>query len=116
MCFVIVSSGARDTKIFQNTADTGEDYATANAKLDQYFLPKKNVDYEIFQFRQAMQRPEETVDQFVTHLCKLVVHCEFTNLDQELRSAVNQHCKSKRLRRYVLRKGQLTLDKLLSNA
>ena len=83
--------GQETQEIFETLTGTGEDYATAIEKLDQYFLPKKNVDYEIFQFRQATQKPEETVDQFVTRLRKLAAHCEFTNLDKELRSAVIQH-------------------------
>ena len=79
-------------------------------------MPKKNVDYEIFQFRQATQKPEETVVQFVTHLGRLAIHYEFIDLDKELRSTVIQHCKSKRLRRFGLREDKLTLDKLLSKA
>ena len=46
--------------------DTGDDFATAMTKLDDYFSPKNNVDYEIFQFRRASQQVGETVDQFVT--------------------------------------------------
>ena len=41
------------------------------AKLNAYFMPKKNVDYEIFQFRQAVQKPGEAVDQFTTRLRQL---------------------------------------------
>ena len=112
---LLYQAGQETQEIFETLTGTGEDYATAIEKLDQYFLPKKNVDYEIFHFRQATQKPEETVDQFVTRLRKLAAHCEFTNLDKELRSAVIQHCKSKRLRRYALRE-ELILDKLLSKA
>ena len=96
-------AGQETQEIFETFTDTGDDYKTAIQKLDQYFMPKKNVDYEIFQFRQATQNPEETVDQFVTRLRKLAIHCEFTDLDKELRSTVIQHCKSKRLRRFALR-------------
>ena len=86
-------------------------------KLDAYFNPKKNVqlDFEVFQFRQAKQQ-DETIDQFVTRLRKLAVICEFTELDKELKSAVIQHCTSKPLRRYALREEGLTLDKLMSKA
>ena len=79
-------------------------------------MPKKNVDYESFQFRKASQRSDETIDQFVTRLRKLAVHCEFTNLKKELKSAVIQQCTSKRLRRYALREDDMTLDKILSKA
>ena len=59
---LLYQAGQETQEIFETLTETGEDYATAIAKLDQYFLPNKNVNYEIFQFRQATQRPEETVD------------------------------------------------------
>ena len=91
-------------------------YKTAIEKLDQYFMPKMSVYYKIFYFTQARQKAEETVDQFVTRLCRLAIHCEFTDLDKELKSTVIQHCKSKHLRRFALREDKLTLDKILSKA
>ena len=108
--------GQETQEIFETFTDTGNDYKTAIENLDQYFMPKKNVGYEIFQFRQATQKPKETADQFVTRLRRLAIHCEFTDLDKELRSTVIQHCKSKHLRRFALREDEFTLDKLLSKA
>ena len=102
--------------LFDTFTNTGTDYKTPMNKLDAYFSPKKNVDYEIFQFRQAKQQESETVDQFVTRLRKLAQTCEFAELEKELKSAVIQHCRSKQLRRYALREEELTLDKLLSKA
>ena len=46
-------------------------YDIAMIKLTTYFTPKKNVDYEVFQFRQAAQLKSETIDQFATRLRKL---------------------------------------------
>ena len=85
-------------------------------KLDEYFAPKKNVDYEIFQFRRAVQLKDEMVDQFATRLRKLAAYCEFPDLDRELKSAIIQNCHSKRLRRFALREEALTLESLLSKA
>ena len=98
----------------ENGAD--DDYATALATLDAYFLPKKSVDFEIFQFRQVKQRPDETVSQYATRLCQLAAHCEFNNVDTEIKSAIIQNCASKRLRRYTLREDNLPLTSLLSKA
>ena len=108
--------GQETQELFETFTDTGTDYKTAMDKLDAYFNPKKNVDFEVFQFRQAKQQEDETIDQFVTRLRKLAVTCEFTELDKELKSAVIQHCTSKPLRRYALREEGLTLDKLMSKA
>ena len=49
-----------------------------------------SVDYEMLQFQQASQKSNKTVDQFVTHLCKFAVHCDFPDLDRELKSVVIQ--------------------------
>ena len=70
---LLYQAGQETQEIFDTLTETGKDYATTIAKLDLYFLPKKNVDYEIFQFRQATQRPGETVDQFVTCLRTFIV-------------------------------------------
>ena len=40
-------------EIFETLTGTGDDYKTAQEKLDAYFSPKKNVDYEISQFWQS---------------------------------------------------------------
>ena len=80
--------------IFDSLLETGndDDYETAIAKLDEYFSPNKNVDYEIFQFRQAKQNIGETTDQFATRLRRLAIHCEFHNVDNEVKSAIIQNC------------------------
>lgn len=113
---LLYQAGPATQEIFETLSDTGDDYKTAQEKLDAYFLPKKNVDYEICQFRQAMQQPSETIDQYVTRLRKLAAHCEFQDLEKELKSTIIQNCQSKRLRRYALREDALTLDNLLAKA
>ncbi len=85
--------------IFETLGETGTDHDTAKKKLVDYFSPKKNVDYEVFQFRQATQLAGETVEQFATRLRKLAVTCEFHDVDKEIKSAIIQHCRSKHLRR-----------------
>ena len=113
---LLYQAGEETQEIFETLTETGDDYATAKKKLDDYFSPKKNVDYEIFQFHQAVQQKGETVDQFATRLRKLGATCEFHDLDKELKSAIIQSCQSKRLRRYALREEALTLDALLTKA
>ena len=65
---LLYQAGSATQEIFDTLTNTGEDYKTAQEKLDTYFSPKKNVDYEVFQFRQAVQSPGETVEQFATRL------------------------------------------------
>ena len=84
-------------------------------KLNEYFTPKKNVDYEIFKFRTMTQNAGETIDQYTTRLRKLAANCEFPDMERELKSTIIQNCLSKRLRRIALR-DDLSLDNLLAKA
>ena len=99
---LLYQAGAATQDIFETLPDTGTDYATAKTTLDAYFSPKKNVDFEIFQFRQAIQLQGETIDQFATRLRQLAASCEFADVDKEIKSAIIQHGQSKHLRRYAL--------------
>ena len=67
--------------------------------INIFYQKRRLTSYKTFQFRQTTQKPEETADQFVVCLHRLAVYCEFMNLHKELRSAVIQHCKPKRLQR-----------------
>ena len=113
---LLYQAGQATQEIFETLQDTGDKYDEAKTKLNSYFALKKNVDYEIFQFRQAAQRPGETVDQFATRLRKLAATCEFHDSKKEIKSAIILKCLSKRLRRFALREESLTLDQLLSKA
>ena len=113
---LLYQAGQETQEIFETLTDSGEDFKTAIDKLDAYFSPKKNVDYETFRFRQASQKNDETIAQFVTRLRKLALHCEFNDVEKEIKAAVIQNCLSKRLRRYALREEDMTLDKILAKA
>ena len=77
---LLYQAGQATQEIFYKIPEMGDEFATAMEKLDNYFTSKKNVTYEIFQFRKAVQQSGETVDQFATRLRKLASICEFTDL------------------------------------
>ena len=107
-------AGEATQEIFKTLPETGEDYATAQAKLDECFSPKKNVDYtKYFNF---VKQSGKIVDQFITRLRKLAATCEFGDVSKEIKPAVIQNCLSKGLRRYALREDTLTLDNLMAKA
>ena len=110
---LLYQMGEATQSIFDTFTDTGDDYDTAMTKLDEYFTPKKNLDYEVFKFRNTAQMSGETIDQYTTRLRKLAANCDFTNIERELKSTIIQNCISKRLRRVALR-DDLTLDALLA--
>ena len=45
--------------VFETLSDTGneKDYKTAMERLAEHFTPQRNVEYEIYLFRQARQQP-----------------------------------------------------------
>ena len=94
---LLFQAGEATQEIFETFPETGEDYATAQAKLDEHFFPKKNVDYQAFQFRQVVQQSGKTMDQFVMRLRKLAATCEFGDVAKEIKLAVIQNCLSKQL-------------------
>ena len=108
---LLYQAGAETQELYDTLpVDEGEaqDYATTIAKFDAYFLPKMNVDFEIFQFRQAQKHVDETIDQYVTRLRNLATHCEFGDLEKELKATIIQNCLSKSLLRFALHEDKLT--------
>ena len=77
---LLYQAGQETQQIFEKLTGTGDDYATAKKKLDDHFSPEKNLDYKIFQFRQAVQQKGKIVDQFATWLRKLGATSEFHDL------------------------------------
>ena len=80
MKLLLYQAGQATQEIFDSYTETEEDFVTVMTKLDGYFS-MKNVDYVVFQFRQAVQKAGETVDQFATRLRKQAAHCEFSDLE-----------------------------------
>ena len=57
-------------------------------RLTEHFTPQRNVDYEIYLFRQPRQQPTETLDKFTTRLRQLASTCEFTSVEKEIKSQI----------------------------
>ena len=109
-------AGEEVSEIFDTLPDTGDDFETAKTKLNAYFDPKKNVEFEIYTFRQAKQNPGETMNSYHSRLRQLATTCEFTDVDKEVKSQIIQSCTSQRLRRKALRDSTMTLEALLAEA
>ena len=109
-------AGEEVSEIFDTLPDTGDDFETAETKLNAYFDPKKNVEFEIFTFRQAKQNLGETMNSYHSRLRQLATTREFTDVDKEVKSQIIQLCTSQRLRRKALRDSTMTLEALLAEA
>lgn len=97
--------------ILDTLAGERDKYADTKQKLSGYFFPKKNIQYQVYMFRKAIQEPGENLDSYVTRVRMLAVkkNCEFANVDAEIKAQIIQSCTSSRLHRKALREPDLTL-------
>lgn len=82
--------------------------------LNAHFAAKRNPEYEVFNFRKASQNPGENIDSFYARLMTLSKHCDFTDVDREIRSQIIQHTTMPTLRDKGLSDAALALTDLLA--
>ena len=49
-------------------SDAGDNYESTIASLDSYFMPKKKLIYECYNFLNVRQNAAETIDVYITCL------------------------------------------------
>ncbi|KAK7933590.1 hypothetical protein WMY93_004486 [Mugilogobius chulae] len=108
-------AGEKVHDIYDTLSAEGDKYADTKQKLSAYFTPKKNVQYQVYLFRKAVQEPGENLDTYHTRLRILAKNCEFTDTTAEIKTQIIQSCSSSRLRRKALREPDLTLEDILNH-
>ena len=88
-------------------------YDQLKVKLNAYFAPQINREYEVFLFRQAKQESAETLDNFHARLRRMVQNCEFADPASEIKSQIIQKCLSDKVRDKGLTDIDCSLDALL---
>ena len=112
---LLLHLGGRELReIYKTLQAEADDYGAICDKLETYFQPRKNLTYERFMFKQARQEEGETIPSYITRLKNLALHCEFANLDEEVRDSVVSTCTSNQLKKKLLSERNLTLEKVLS--
>ena len=85
----VISGRIRSVPIkkFKKLPDTGDntDYAKAKDALTKHFEPARNTIKEVYNFHQAKQSADETIDRFHTRFRTLAQHCDFHNTDFEMK-------------------------------
>ena len=71
-------AGRKTQEVFEtlNLAATAT-YPEAITALHDHFTETKNVPFERATFRSAKQRPDESIDEFITRLRKLSEFCDY---------------------------------------
>lgn len=109
--------GDRALKIYNNFTYTDNedknDIKTTLAKLDNYFIPDKNITYERHVFFLREQR-DESIDSYVTDLRDLSSSCDFGSLtDSLIKDKLILGIKDRVLKDRLLRIKDLTLNQAL---
>lgn len=92
-------------------------YEEARAKLNEFFLPKENSTYERHLLRQMKQRAGENIDAFTIRLRVQAERCGFGDrVEENIKDQIIQNCQSATLRRDLLKRGDASLEEVLSIA
>ena len=109
--------GTEGQRLFYSLPDTGTDYDAAMAALEAYFVLKTNTVAERHAFRKRVQRPDETVLQYVTALRELASTCDFGDrADEVIRDQIVEHLHNPRIRERLLMDSKLTLESAMTTA
>ena len=98
----------------ENPPEGNDMFSRSVVALNNHYAPQVQREYEVFTFREATQREDETLDQYVTRLCKLGATCSFPDLPAEIKSQIIQKGKSTKLRTKALADLTITLDELIA--
>ncbi|XP_058464383.1 uncharacterized protein LOC131438388 [Malaya genurostris] len=92
-------------------------YEEACARLNEFFLPKENSTYERHLLRQMKQRVSESIDAFTIRLRVQAERCGFGDrMEENIKDQIIQNCQSAALRRDLLKRGDASLEEILSVA
>ncbi|KAK3731610.1 hypothetical protein QZH41_015863 [Actinostola sp. cb2023] len=111
--------GAWEKWLTCTTEEKGDDKAYDSAKktLSDYFDKKRDPDFEVTKCRECVQKPEQSIDSYVTQLRSLARYCDFGNrADDEIKLQIKLNCASSRLRRKAFAEPQWKLDDLVKYA
>lgn len=93
------------------------EYEISLAKLNEFFLAKKNATYERHQFRLIKQENDEKIGKFAMRLRAQAERCSFGDkADEHIKDQLIEKCLSPKLRVDMLRCGDDNLEKILNVA
>ena len=96
----MIYGGQALRKIHNNLPDpeTGDEYEKAKENLTKYFAPTKNVDFLVYQFREVVQGETEPFITFVNRLREIGKHCNFDDVDKEVKRQIIQKTNNRKVR------------------
>ena len=85
------------------------------AKLNAFFLPKKNTDVLVARFRKMRQNDHDTIMQYYARLEPEAATCEFHDTELEIKRHLQETVRNRRLAKESVR-DRYNLEKLLEEA
>jgi len=79
--------GGEANEVLMSTSITEDErrrFARVIGKFNEYFKVRRNVIFERARFNLQSQLPGETADTYIAELYRLVEHCEYGNLKDEM--------------------------------
>lgn len=91
------------------------DFDTLMKKFDAYFIVKRNIIHERTKFQERKQG-DETIEEFYRSLRSLVAHCQYADLEDQVRDRFVVGLKDRKLKEQLQLMPDLTLSKALEVA
>jgi len=106
--------GAASFDIYDTVKEDNDEYKDVKDKMDTYFIPKNNSQFERHLFRKVYQKEGETLDQYCTRLRQLSINCDFPadTRNQEIKMDMVEGVRSSKLRIKGMGK-PITLDEFM---
>ena len=107
----LAGPGVRE--IVSNLGDTGADFETAEAKLNEHFEVNKDSKKARQEFLKVTPKPGETIVNFAQRLQTATKYCGYQEKDNIIMDKVLSYVTDKHLRRKLMDDRDLTLTKML---
>ena len=105
-----------DTLDVPEATEEEDVFRKAEKALREYFTPQKNLEFEVYKFRQAKQLPGENISAYHTKLKQLAKSCDFHDEKREIKTQIIQNGISSKLRRKAIADPGITLENILQIA
>ena len=93
----------------------GDAFVKTMAKLNAFFLPKKNTDVLVARFRKLRQNDHETIMQYYARLRPEAAKCEFHDTELEIKRHLQETVRNRKLAKKSVR-DRYSLEKLFEEA
>ena len=102
---------------FHLLEEDGKKYKTVKESFENYFVKKQNIIYKRSIFNWRVQKPDESVDSFITDLHRLAESCQYDDLnDQLIRDRIVVGLCDQKLSEKLQMDSELTLEKAVISA